>query len=186
MKIRITRRIDKMKKLAKIMAFAALLAIIQSVAAIPDAKKPVKYPLGFRHDMSRNEAIRVLQSLEAEIVGRTDQSIHARYGKRYFGIIINDINLQFDDDHLQSVSLRTDGEESDQKNNDRLREFTNLIKAIYDVSERSSGSPSSVDTTSDIRTRFVSRYENGSYEILIYSYYLNDKYYLTFNFEKFF
>jgi hypothetical protein len=173
-----------MKNFVKITVFSALLGLILTASAFSEYKKPVKYPLGFRHGMNHEEAEKVLKNLDAEIVENSDRSILALYDKTYFGVKIQDISLRFNDDGLQSVSLRTDGEESDEKNNKRLKEFSKLIRDIYDVNERANGS--SIDTTSDIKTRFVSRYENGSYELLVYSFYLKDKYYLTLNFEKFF
>ena len=175
-----------MMRFAKITVFSTLLALILSISAFAEYKKPVKYPLGLRHGMNQEDAIAALENIDARIIENSERTIRAHYGKRYFGVIVEDINLHFDDDGLQSVTLRTNGEESDEKNNERLREFSNLIKAIYNVSERSKESTIEIDSTTDIKTRFVSRYDNGSYELLIYSYSVNDKYYLSLNFEKFF
>lgn len=168
----------------RITVFSAILALVMVVMASAQAKRPVKYPLGFKHGMSQEAVLKVLKSLDAPVINNTERSIHARYNKRFFGVIIEDIDLEFFDGKLRSVSLRTSGEKSDEVNNKRLQEFTARIKSIYDVDERSNGS--SADSTTDIKTRFVSRYENGSYELLIYSYYLDDKYYLSLNYEKFF
>jgi hypothetical protein len=82
------------------------------------------------------------------------------------------------------VTLKTEGVESDKDNAERLMRFSEAIKATYKVDEKPNGS--TVDSTADIKTRFVSRYQDGGYEILVYSYFLNGRYYLTLNFEKFF
>jgi|GEM_PF-2841292 len=173
-----------MKNLVKITFFSTFLALILAVTALPQSRKPVKYPLGFRHEMSRDSAISVLQSLGAGIIHKSDRAIHAGYNKEFYGVKVSEIDLQFSDDKLKGVTLKTEGLESDEEQARRLQKFTDIIKSKYDVYERSNGP--SIDSTTDIKTRFVSRYQDGSYEILIYSYYLNDKYYLSLNFEKFF
>ena len=173
-----------MKNFVKITVFSVFLAITLAATTIPQSKKPVKYPLGFRHEMSRDSAISVLQSLGTEIIHKSDRAIHASYNKEFYGVKVSEIDLRFSDDKLKSVTLKTEGVKSDDWHAERLRKFTEAIKATYNVYEKSNGS--SIDSTTDIKTRFVSRYQDGSYEILIYSYYLNDRYYLSLNYEKFF
>jgi hypothetical protein len=173
-----------MKNYAKIIGFALALTIIMASGAFALSKRQIRYPFGFKHGMSAETAMIVLKSLEARIIKMDERSIHAHYNKKYYGVIIEDIDLRFFDGRLKSVTLRTNGEPSDRGHEKRLKEFANLIKANYEVDERSNGS--SIDSTTDIKTRFVSRYQDGSYELLIYSYYQDDKYYLTLNFEKFF
>ncbi|UCC80507.1 MAG: hypothetical protein JSW64_03855 [Candidatus Zixiibacteriota bacterium] len=173
-----------MRNLVKITVFSAILALFLTVAASAQPKRPVKYPLGFKHGMSQEAALKVLKSLEAPVIKDSERSIHAHYNKEFYGVVIEDIDLEFFEGELRSVSLRTAGEKSDEDHNKRLRDFIARIRSIYDVNERPNGS--SVDSTTDIKTRFVSRYEDGSYELLIYSYYLDDRYYLSLNYEKFF
>jgi hypothetical protein len=173
-----------MKNLVKITLFSAFLALFIAVTALAQSRKPVKYPLGLRHEMNRDSSITVLHSLGAVIIHKSDRAIHAVYNKEFYGVKVSEIDLQFSDDKLKAVTLKTEGLESDEEQIQRLQKFTDIIKSKYNVYERSNGS--SIDSTTDIKTRFVSRYQDGSYEILIYSYYLNDKYYLSLNFEKFF
>ncbi len=173
-----------MKNFVKITVFSVFLAITLAATTMPQSKKPVKYPLGFRHEMSRDSAISVLESLGTRIIHKSDRAIHASYNKEFYGVKVSEIDLRFSDDKLKSVTLKTEGVKSDDWHAERLRKFTEAIKATYNVYEKSNGS--SIDSTTDIKTRFVSRYQDGSYEILIYSYYLNDRYYLSLNYEKFF
>jgi len=173
-----------MIKSIKITVFSTLLALVLTATTTPQTKRPIKYPLGFKHEMNRDSALSVLQSLGVGIIHKSDRAIHASYNQEFFGVKISEIDLRFSDDRLKTVTLKTEGLESDEGHARRLQKFTDLIKSKYDVYERSNGS--SIDSTTDIKTRFVSRYQDGSYEILIYSYYLNDKYYLTLNYEKFF
>lgn len=175
---------ENMGNFLKIGRISTLLMFFTVVTATAVDKKPVKYPLGFNHGMSQESAISVLKSLESRIIHKSDRAIHAHYGKAYYGVKISEIDLRFEDDKLKGVTLKTEGVESDEGNTERLSKFTEAIKATYNVSEKPNGS--SVDSTADIKTRFVSRYQDGGYEILVYSYYLNGKYYLTLNFEKFF
>jgi hypothetical protein len=175
---------EDMRNFVKITVLSAFLALFLAVAVSAQPKRPVKYPLGFKHGMSQEAVLKVLKSLDAPVIKNSERSIHAHYNKEFFGVVIEDIDLEFFDGKLRSVSLRTTGEESDEDHNKRLLDFTARIRSLYDVDERSNGS--SVDSTTDIKTRFVSRYEDGSYELLIYSYYLDDKYYLSLNYEKFF
>jgi hypothetical protein len=173
-----------MRNSFKIGPISALLLLLMAVAAMPLAKKPVKYPLGFNHRMSQDSATAVLQSLGTSIIHKSDRIIHAHYGKEYYGVKISEIDLRFADDKLKGVTLKTEGVESDKDNAERLMRFSEAIKATYKVDEKPNGS--TVDSTADIKTRFVSRYQDGGYEILVYSYFLNGRYYLTLNFEKFF
>ena len=173
-----------MKTCRKIVGFTLALTISTAGGGFPMSKKQIRYPLGFKHGMSAETAIKVLKSLDARVVSMDSGHIHARYNKKFFGVIIEDIDLRFFDGVLKSVTLRTDGVPTDRGHEKRLKEFSGLIKANYDVDERSGSSSS--DSTTDIKSRFVSRYQDGSYELLIYSYYHNDKYYLSLNFEKFF
>lgn len=174
-----------MKNYGKIIGFALIAVLIAGTNSFAVSKKEIRYPFGFKHGMSAETAVKVLKSLDARVIHMDDHSILARYDKDFYGIQIENVYLRFFDGQLKSVSLRTNGEASDKQQENRLRKFTGLIKANYDVDERSNGS-SAIDSTTDIKTRFVSRYQDGSYELLIYSYYLDDKYYLTLNFEKFF
>ena len=175
---------EDMRNFVKITVFTAFLALFLAMAVAAQPKRPVKYPLGFKHGMNQKATLKVLKSLDAPVVKNSERSIHAHYNKEFYGVVIEDIDLEFFEGKLRSVSLRTAGEKSDKEHDKRLRDFTARIRSIYDVNERSNGS--SVDSTTDIKTRFVSRYEDGSYELLIYSYYLDDKYYLSLNYEKFF
>ena len=172
-----------MNKVLKISRISILLIVFTAVSALPVDRKPVSYPLGFSHGMSQEAALSILKGLDSDIIHKSNRAIHAHYGKLYYGVKVSEIDLRFADDKLNGVTLKTEGVESDEGNSERLTKFADAIKATYNVYEKPNDS--SVDSTADIKTRFVSRYRDGGYEILIYSYYLNGKYYLTLNFEKF-
>lgn len=173
-----------MIKALKISQISMLVILFMTVSALPIDRKPVSYPLGFSHGMSQEEALSVLKGLDSNIIHKSNRAIHAHYGKVYYGVKVSEIDLRFEDDKLRGVTLKTEGVESDEGNSERLTKFAEAIKATYNVYEKPNDS--TADSTADIKTRFVSRYRDGGYEILIYSYYLNGKYYLTLNFERFF
>jgi len=173
-----------MKNVLKISRFSLLMVVFMAINAFPIDRKPVSYPLGFSHGMSQEAALSVLKGLDSDIIHKSNRAIHAHYGRVYYGVKVSEIDLRFEDDKLKGVTLKTEGVESDEGNSERLTKFAEAIKATYNVYEKPNDS--SADSTADIKTRFVSRYRDGGYEILIYSYYLNGKYYLTLNFEKFF
>lgn len=161
-----------------------MLVLLMAAVSLSMSKKQIKYPLGLKHGMDQNSAITAIQSLGARIYKKTNRTISANYDKDFNSVKIHTIDLRFQDDKLIQVTLKTDGEKSDEAHEQRLKKITDFIRANYNVPDRSYNAPNNNGT--DIKLRFVNRYQNGSYEILLYSYNLNDQYYLSLNYEKFF
>jgi len=173
-----------MRKITKTSRITLMLFFLMAAVSLSMSKRQIKYPFGLKHGMDPSSAITVIQSLGARIYKKTNRAISANYDKDFNSVKIHTIDLQFQDDKLIRVTLKTDGEKSNAAHEQRLDKITQFIKSTYDVPDRSYKAPNNNGT--DIKLRFVNRYQDGSYEILIYSYNLNDQYYLSLNYEKFF
>ena len=132
--------------------------------------------------MSRDAALQQLNKIGATITRSSEAIMTAGYRSEYDGITIVGIYLNFFDDKLTRIALDSEGTTSAEDHRAKLKSVSDYLKLEYDVHRTSNSVPVNDDT--DLKRRYICRYQDGNYEVLIYSFYDKEVYSLSLNFVK--
>jgi len=168
----------------RIFTIAFTIILIFALSGVVSAKKAVEYPFGFTHGMSQEEALGNLDEIGANVTRTSSSTILADYSHIFDGINVQTIYLRFFDGKLNRVALDSDGVNTSDEHLLRLQSVSDHLKSEYKVFRISNNIP--VNDETDLKKRYLCRYQDSTFEILIYSYYENGQYFMSLNFVKIF
>ena len=157
-----------------------VIALVSDVSA----KKAVEYPFSFTHGMSQDEALANLNKLGANVTRTSNSTILADYNREFDGINVVRVYLHFFEGKLTRVALDSDGSESSDEHLEKLQSVSNYLRSVYNVYRTSNSIPVSDET--DLKKRYICRFQDSTFEILIYSYYDKGQYFMSLNFVRIF
>ena len=158
--------------------------LIFTMISVASATKSVEYPFGFIHGMDQDAALTNLKAIGAKVTAKSNSVINAIYNRGYDGLNIQKISLHFFENRLSRVTLDSDGISDANEHLARLESVSEHLKSEYGVYRISNSIP--VNSETDLKKRHLCRFQDSRYEILIYSYYANNRYYMSLNFVRIF
>jgi hypothetical protein len=166
----------------RILTTTLAILLVIALSGVVSAKKEVEYPFGFTHGMSQDEALEQLNNIGAVVTRSSEAIITADYRSEFDGITVVGIYMNFFDGKLTRIALDSEVTTSEKEHRDKLRSVSEYLKSVYDVKRTSNSTPISGET--DLSKRYICRFQDNGFEVLIYSNFDNGIYSLSLNFVK--